>query len=339
MTRWGTTHHRAARFNLEKIIFHILKKLKSLEVHGLCNDVAELLHTRLLAAEQCEEHKTLTWSSFSVLWNGLSASKDKDTLTPRDKLQCQLQALNFLLLLDPEIDNSSASKAPIYAQEVIWQFENSRALTKEDSIFLSEQAGHYDTAANLLDKVESNVKALPDCPYMALVLGRLAVKIHAALKTSGEFGQLLTECARALRSLSGVGDSEANAVLEACGLVVWAVESSHTKALNGTTLLAWFSFLEEHQECVAKVLKKNSLCQTENGRLQQILCFSLYQGFVFAYESMQASQLEDGAILDRVLLFCQASAAQMMKELQKLNNENMCTKAGQYSSSLKHFTH
>ncbi|KAJ0069122.1 hypothetical protein NL108_018148, partial [Boleophthalmus pectinirostris] len=370
--RTGLSVAQSSAFYMEKIIFHILKKLSALEVHGLLSDVAELLHTRLLGAEQCEDHKTLAWSSFSVLWNGLSASKDKTTLTPRDKLHCQLQALSFLLLLDPESDNSSPLKAPVYAQDAIGQFENNRSLTKEDSIFLSEEihkcfskfwttgkavdesgdnqhreksnlqpifhiiiivtkvlckAGHYDTATSLLENIESKVKALPDCPSAALVLGRLAVKIHVSMKESREFGQYLTECARALRSLEVIGGTEANAVLEACGLVVWAVENSHTTALSGTLLLSWFSFLEEHQECISKVLKKNSNCQTENNKLQQILCFSIYQGFVFAYESMQASQLEDSAILDRVLLFCQASAAQIMGELQKLDNENLCIKA------------
>lgn len=36
---------------------------------------------------------------------------------------------------------------------------------------------------------------------------------------------------------------------------------------------------------------QNSTCQAEGSRLQQALCFSIYQGFVFAYESMLASQV------------------------------------------------
>lgn len=371
----GKNAAQSSPFYMEKIIFHILKKLSSLEVNSLCSEVAELLHARLIQAEQCEDYTVLVRSSFSVLWNQLSSTKDNKTVhTPGDKLHCQLQALSFLLLLDSESDKSSASKAPIYAQDAVWQFENSLGVVaKEDSNFLFEEmlkffsklwisqtvlegntdhqhtkksslhsifqialmitkvfckAGHYDIATTLLDKIESKVRELVDCQYTALVQGKMAVKIHAALKASQDFGHFLIECARALRSLSTIfGDNEANAVLEGCGLVVWAVESSHTKALSGPLLLAWFSFLEEHQEYISKVLKKNSVCPAENHRLQQVLCLSIYQGFVFAYESMQASQLEDSAVLDRVLLFCQATAGQMMTELHKLNNENLCIKA------------
>lgn len=37
---------------MEKIIFHIVKKLSSLEAHNLCSHVAELLHGRLIPAQQ-----------------------------------------------------------------------------------------------------------------------------------------------------------------------------------------------------------------------------------------------------------------------------------------------
>ena len=33
------------------------------------------------------------------------------------------------------------------------------------------------------------------------------------------------------------------------------------------------------------------VCQAENSRLQQALCINIYQGFVFAYESLLASQV------------------------------------------------
>lgn len=37
---------------MEKIIFHIVKKLSSLEAHHLCSHVAGLLHSRLIPAQQ-----------------------------------------------------------------------------------------------------------------------------------------------------------------------------------------------------------------------------------------------------------------------------------------------
>lgn len=359
-------------FYMEKIVFHIVKKLSSLEVHGLSCQVAEVLHERLIEAQQSEDYTVLVRSSFSVLWNGLNATKDKTFTSPRDRLHSQMQALSFLLLLHAESDNPFVSKAPIYTQDAVSQFESScEVVTKEDSIFLlgemhllfskfwasrvvgrnREQqhatklclyiifeivliitkvlckAGHHEMASSLLDNIDSKVKEVADCQYTALVLGKLAVKIHSAQKAAQEYGQFLTEGARALRSKPSIlGDHEANAVLEGCALVVWAVESSHTKALSGPVLLTWFSFLEEHQEYTSKVMK-NSTCQTESNRLQQVLCFSIYQGFAFAYESMQALQLENGDLLDRVLLYCQASAGQMMTELHKLANENLCIKA------------
>uniref|UniRef100_A0A3B3ZER2 separase n=1 Tax=Periophthalmus magnuspinnatus TaxID=409849 RepID=A0A3B3ZER2_9GOBI len=338
--RAGSGVPQSSAFYMEKIIFHILKKLSALEVPGLLSEVAELLHTRLMEAEQVRSGNTLVWSSFSVLWNGLSASKDKATLTPRDKLHCQLQALCFLLLSDPESTNSSASKAPIYTQDAIGQFENSCTMTKEDSGFLSEEihkcfskfwkesahhqhgkkstlhpifhiviivtkvlckAGHYDTATSLLDNIQSKVRALPDFTYTELVLGRLAVKIYVSLKESGEFEQYLKECARALRSLVDVGGTEANAVLEACGLVVWAVESSYTKALSGTLLLAWFSFLEEHQECVSKVLKKVS----RTVYFDLICLFQLSRPFMLAVQTSRRSGHLERA-LDWVILWLKA---------------------------------
>lgn len=39
-------------FYMEKIVFHIVKKLSSLEVHGLSCQVAEVLHERLIEAQQ-----------------------------------------------------------------------------------------------------------------------------------------------------------------------------------------------------------------------------------------------------------------------------------------------
>lgn len=239
-----------------------------------------------------------------MLWNGLSATKDRNVLKPRDKLHCQMQALSFLLLLDTE---SSFSKAPIYTEDAITEFESScEAVTKDDASFLLQEmhtffnrcctggqhcegkvskqsaemssvytlyeimlvivkvlckAGHYDLASTFLKDIERKVRDRADSQCTAAVLGKWAVKIYSTMKAGGEWsGQALTECARALRFLSAdLGDREAHAVLEGCGLVVCAVESGPSKALSGPVLLAWFSFLEEHQELILKMLKKVSV--------------------------------------------------------------------------------
>lgn len=119
------------------------------------------------------------------------------------------------------------------------------------------KAGHYNLASTFLNEIESKVKDCADCPCTALLLGKRAIKVYSTMKAGEENGQALTECARALRSLSAdLENREAHAVLEGCGLVVWTVENGHSKGLSGPVLLAWFSFLEEHQELILKMLKK-----------------------------------------------------------------------------------
>ncbi|XP_030585374.1 separin [Archocentrus centrarchus] len=357
---------------MEKIVFHIVKKLSSLEVHTPCSHIAGLLCSRLSKAQQAEEdYCVLVRSCFSVLWNGLSAAKEKTVLNPRDKLHCQFQALSFLLLLDTENAAPSLPKATVYTEDVVTEFESScGALTKDDaSILLQEmntlfntcwtgdrdvegdgskqraasrfyvlsemvltivkvlcKAGHHSLASSFLSEIEKKDCVSRRCT--ALVLAKWGVAIHSTIKAGDEARQALTECARALRSVSGnLGDKEGHALLEGCSLVVWAVESGYDKGLSGPVLLALFSFFEEHQECIMKMLNKNLSCQAECSRLQKILCFSVYKGFEFAYESMLASELEDSDTLDRVLLYCQATAGLMMTELHKLSSENLVIKA------------
>lgn len=255
---------------------------------------------------QGEDYCVLVRSCFSVLRNGLSATKDKKILNPRDKLHCQMEALSFLLLLDNESVTPSLSKAPIYSVEAIAEFESScEAVSKDDACFLVQEmhilfsacwtggqgceggaskqstenpslytlfeivliivkvlckAGHYNLALTFLNDIESKVRDSPDGHCTTTALGKWTVKIHSAMKAGGESGQALTECARALRSLSAdLRDREAHAVLEGCGLVVWAVESCYSKGLTGPMLLAWFSFCEEHQELIGTMLKRVSM--------------------------------------------------------------------------------
>ncbi|KAM6928107.1 separin [Xenentodon cancila] len=350
---------------MEKIIFHIVKKLSSLEVHTLCSHVAGLLYNRLSTTQQAQDdYGVLVRSCFSVLWNGLSAAKEKKILSHRDKLCCQMQALNFLLLLDMETASPLFSKAPIYTEDAINEFEKRcGVVTEEEAFFLLQEmhtffnrsfihdkglkqdlersrfyvlsemllltiktlckASHHNLASNFLNKVEGKISGLADYQCTPLVLGKWGVSIHSDMQASKHSGQALTECARALRSLpADLGNREGHAVLEGCSFVVWAVESGPNRALSGPALLSLFSFLEEYQERIMKMLNK-----VEGSRLQQALCFSIYEGFVFSYESMLASQLENSDTLDRVVLYCQATAGVLMTELRKWANENFFIKA------------
>ncbi|KAM4612859.1 separin [Polymixia lowei] len=355
---------------MEKIIFHIVKKLSSLGVHRLCCHLGSLLYSRLAPTQQNEDYCVLVRSCFVVLWNVPSAARDGKTLNPREKLHCQMKALCFLLLLDRDITVSPyCSKAPMYTEDALAEFEKGcGTLNKEDASFLLQEmrtlfhtcwpgreeggqsieqpslpalsqvvlitvkllckSGYWDLASGLINEVKGNVRHCGDCSGTALVLGRWAVKIHGAMRSGEDTGRAFTECARALRSLpADLADQEAHAMLEGCSLVVWAVEGGETKGLSGPVLLASFSFLEEHQEQILKRLQKNLASQSEGSRLQKSLCYSMYRGFVLAYESMLASQLENSETLDRVLLYCQATAGRMMTELRRLPSDNILISA------------
>lgn len=133
------------------------------------------------------------------------------------------------------------------------------------------KASHYTLAGTLINEFETKVRDLADCQCTAAVLGKWAVEIYSSMKTGGESGQALTECARILRALSSdLGDKEAHSVLEGCRLVVWAIESGHGKELSGPVLLAWFSFLEEHQECILMTMKKAGVL-TEQMKMMHVV--------------------------------------------------------------------
>lgn len=121
------------------------------------------------------------------------------------------------------------------------------------------KGGHHDLATSFISEFESKFRDWAEYHCTAAALGRWAIKIHSSMKTNGETSHAMTECARALRSLSSeLRDREAHSVLEGCRLIVWAVESGHSnrKELSGPVLLAWFSFLEEHQELILRTLNK-----------------------------------------------------------------------------------
>ncbi|KAM6980765.1 separin [Aplochiton taeniatus] len=355
---------------MEKILFHIVKKLGSLGVHQPFSHLGSLLYNRLATVSQTLDYSVLVRSCFAVMWSGLSTTQDGCTPIPKDKLHLQMQALSFLLLLDRESTSPmSYSKVPMYTGNALAEFEQGCGkLTEKDAALLLHEtlshlnticargqdgagdgesvgwsclpalsevllvitkclckAGHWTVALNLIDRAKSKLKGSLS---PVLVLGRWAVNIHRSISSGEDCGEALKECARALRSLpAGLGEQETHAVLEGCSLVVWAVDAEQRKGMSGAVLLAWFSFLEEHQELIQKILQRNSLPLSEGSRLQQSLCSSMYQGFKFAYESLLASQLENIETLERVLLYCQATAGRMMTELRKLPADNILLKA------------
>ncbi|XP_054639816.1 separin [Dunckerocampus dactyliophorus] len=358
---------------MEKILFHIVKKLSSLQVHSLCSHVAALLHARLSPMQRVDTYDVVVRSCFSVLWNGLAGTAvDQKSLSRKDKLHWQFQALSFLLLLDKESDTASISKAAVYTEHAVSEFAKTCEAPSEDMVsFLLQEmhallsqcwaldgsqhtmttasvytlfemvlitiktlckGGQYSPASVFLNDIRVKMRNAADGHAAALELGKWAIKM-CSMKTSEErLDQALRECARTLRSLPcNVGGREAHCVLEGCALVTWAVESCHKKGFSGTVLLACFSFLQEHQDLMIRILQKSSAIQSERSRLQEELCFNIHQGFVLAYKSLVESQLEDGNTLARVLLYCQATAGRMTTEL---SNENHAIKAAIAVSNL-----
>ncbi|XP_057700846.1 separin [Corythoichthys intestinalis] len=358
---------------MEKIIFHVVSRLCSLQVHNLCRRVAALLHTRLASLPRDEHYYSLVRNCFSVLWNRLSTTVDQNILNPKDKLRFQFQALNFHLLLDNETATLLLSKAHVYLEFAVNEFVKTwEAGSEEDASFVLNEirtlfssfwhsgqgrkidgstqftdklgiytfiemalvvvkmlckTGHYSLASVFLNDIVDKVKNNPDCQAAALKLGKSAIKIHSMITPEELSDKPLRECTRVLRSLPlELGECEAYSVLEGCELVCWVVENCYKKGFNATVLLAWLSFLEEHQELIMRILK-SSVLKSEFSRLQKILCVSYLQGFGFAYESMVQSQLEEKDTLTRVLLYCNAAAGQMLTEMHKRSDENLLLKA------------
>ncbi|MBN3301728.1 ESPL1 protein, partial [Amia calva] len=163
------------------------------------------------------------------------------------------------------------------------------------------------------------------CPCLSLVLVRHGVSVLQALCAEGDCGQPLTQCARALRALPS-SCAPPLGMLGGCQFVAWALEAglqrpegrSHTRVLNGPALLAWFSFSEEYQDLLQRRLDSVTLSPSERRLLQQTHFHSLHQGFLAAYDSLLAAQLEEAEVLRRVLLYCRAAAVAMLAKQEAL---------------------
>ncbi|XP_007254307.3 separin [Astyanax mexicanus] len=348
---------------LEKIIFHILQKLVSQGAHGPASRLGELMYHRLQTySTEAEALSVLVRNCFAVLWNGLLTPGSRaPSIPPRDRLRWQLQALLFRLMEG----TSNTSKVPLFVEEVVGEFERAcGGLSQDDAAFLlselqmrflspplGENAGgdcvqmlpflavrcqvifkvckllckgkFWTEASGLVDSAVAMVRRLCDILCPSLGLAAHAVQLQCALTSGDECSKAFTDCARILRGLPAtMRDIEAHTLLEACQLVVWAIEAGQTKGMDRTTLLACFSFLEEYQEILLKQ-QKTSFSQ----QLQYSLCFCLYQGFISTYDSLHSSQESVIESLDRVLLYCQATAGRMMTELRRLSNDNFLLKA------------
>ncbi|XP_055068352.2 LOW QUALITY PROTEIN: separin [Misgurnus anguillicaudatus] len=345
---------------LEKIVYHILQKVASFKAHGLASRLGHLMYRRLKHfSAETDDFNVLVRNCFAVLWNSLQVSARSSALSPRDRLHYHLQALTFKLLQQEPSAASSTSKIPQFVEEVVGEYERSCSLTHGDVSFLTSELQKLSLVpcleqdseqtclslavkcevlfkvCKLLCKSQFSAEAVgllqgalegiksPGALRSSLSLADRALQLHRTLGLEGDCCKAFTECARILRGLpKAMSNPECHVLLEACQLVIWAVEGGRSKGMNVVTLLACFSFLEEYQELLF-TQQKDSFSQ----QVQYSLCFSFYQGFISTYDSLHTSLVSTGDSLDRVLLYCNATAGRMLTELRTLNNDKFLLNA------------
>uniref|UniRef100_A0A671RHH8 separase n=1 Tax=Sinocyclocheilus anshuiensis TaxID=1608454 RepID=A0A671RHH8_9TELE len=272
--------------------------------------------------QQTDDFHVLVRNCFAVLWNSLQSNRASgSTLLPRDRLHCQLQALTFKLLEQGSSSASFPSKVPLFVEEAVVEYERScGGFTHDDVSFLSSELRELffsplinpqDSALTCLSlAVQCEVvfkvckllcKSLFSAEAVGLLSGALegvdrhvglrsalsladhAVQLQSALSLGGECSKAFTESAHSLRGLPrSMSAAESHALLEACQLVVWAMEAGQCKGMDVTTLLACLSFLEEYQELLLTQQKvslyNNSLplsCRCIMWMFQVNRCFML----------------------------------------------------------------
>lgn len=243
---------------------------------------------------QIDDRHVLVRNCFAVLWNSVQSNAHGSALSARNKLQCQLQALTFRLLeqesnstskvplfveeVVAEFERSSKSlthdNVTFLTTELqkVFLVPSKKQCPEQDSIQMAPmlpvkceilfkvckllcKSRFSEEASGLLQSALEGVKG-HDVLRSALSLADRAVQLQPCLGSGGECGKAFTECARILRGLPSVmSGPECHALLEACQLVIWAVESGQSKGMNIATLLTSFSFLEEYQELLLRQQK------------------------------------------------------------------------------------
>ncbi|XP_023696363.2 separin [Paramormyrops kingsleyae] len=369
----GNPGMQSSPLYMEKILFHIMRKLAAQGAYQPCQRLGDLLYKRLdlaTPATQTEDYQVLLRSCFAVLWNGAAGIQADLPQFPRGRLGRRLQALRFLALLDKVSAASPInSKVPGYAEDALGEFgKTCGTLTEDDASFLVRESQSFFCdllgagatgpglcgwlplvmlhvcrllcKASLWSQASELVKGsavwLKETPDPFRHFAGWAVDVHRLLASGEDCAATLTECARAIRCLpDSFSDQERHVFLKASQLVALAFEINQDKVLRGTSLLALFSFFEEYQELLHKHLSKAKTIQPEQKLLfHQTLCSTMCQGLMSAYSSLVASQLEDNQTLERVLLYCKSTAGQMMRESQKLALDNVFIKAASAINSL-----
>uniref|UniRef100_A0A3B1ISX3 separase n=1 Tax=Astyanax mexicanus TaxID=7994 RepID=A0A3B1ISX3_ASTMX len=254
-----------------------------------------MYHRLQTYSTEAEALSVLVRNCFAVLWNGLLTPGSRaPSIPPRDRLRWQLQALLFRLMegtsntskvplfveevvgeFERACGGLSQDDAAFLLSELQMRFlspplgENAGGDCVQMLPFLAVRCqvifkvckllckGKFWTeASGLVDSAVAMVRRLCDILCPSLGLAAHAVQLQCALTSGDECSKAFTDCARILRGLPAtMRDIEAHTLLEACQLVVWAIEAGQTKGMDRTTLLACFSFLEEYQEILLKQQK------------------------------------------------------------------------------------
>ncbi|KAG5836480.1 hypothetical protein ANANG_G00255250 [Anguilla anguilla] len=305
---------------MEKILFHVLKKVATRGSQAWCQFLGDLLYDRLALAALTADRLLLAQSCFAVLWNepagpggGGGGGGGGPQPSPDRWIANQLKTLRFLLL--QQRDPQAPSKVAKHAEDALTKYAKARGVLREgDARHLLEQRA--PGAGRRLD-------AGSPCLAVALDLARRAAEIHRA--PAGSAGGADRVRPRPPGPAAEPGHQERHAVLHGCQLVAWVLEVGQYGPLGGSTLLAWFSFLEGYQELLEKHIQMGRW-QMEQKHYHTLCCI-LQQSLVDAYESLEASQLEEAESLERVLLYCQSAASRLVDALRKLANDSTFAKA------------
>ncbi|XP_062853099.1 separin [Trichomycterus rosablanca] len=364
------TSGQSSTLYLEKIIFHILQKLITQGSYAPANRLGEFMYDRLQClSTEAEDFRVLVRNCFAVLWNSLLTSGSSGTretkLQPRDRLCWQLRALLFRLLEVVSGTLPSASKVPLFVEEVVSEYERARGgLSQDDGAFLLSEL-----QTRFLSPVFSK-HAEGSC---AMILPLLAVRCEVVFKLCKALcknklwavaTRLVDGALESIRQHSEVlrlslglanqavqlhcsfsSDGDCSKAYTDCARTIRGLpdglgETESHAVLEVCQLITWATESGQTKGMDGAMLLASFSFLEEyqelmikhqkssfSPQLQYSLCFSLYQGFISTYDSLRASKQSVVEVLDRVLLYCKATIGRLMTELHKLSNDNFFLKA------------
>ncbi|XP_062979177.1 separin [Elgaria multicarinata webbii] len=239
---------------LERLLYHLLRAVAAQGPSDTCLKFAHLLYTDLLKYQPPQvpscDYVSIAKSAFSLLWKSTDAvgKADKAPAEFRAVLSTQLQAVRFLVLLEPDTPTNLVQEPPFFTSMVARNasaaavtFEAQRSpLSGEEACFLSEEFSRHLVAALLERKGVNQPLAFQDC----LCVFELMVIRCRYLCKSGCFRQskeVLQESAGYLRRFSG----KSNLFSTTLGILSSGIELNHLLAFAESSVGAFFTQVAE----------------------------------------------------------------------------------------------